>query len=66
MKHDCVEHINKLLVDQNTVIHTAVSLSSDRELIVVSTVKADATKRGKPVKFFATFCPFCGQKLRTE
>lgn len=28
----------------------------------IETIKADSKKRGKPMKMFATYCPFCGVK----
>lgn len=64
IKHDCVAHINKMLLDKNTEIATAISFSDmSRELIQVATVKADVSKRGKAAAFFASYCPFCGVKL---
>ncbi len=62
--HDCVARINALLVERNTQISTGISFSEPaRELIQVGTAKLDPGKRGKPITFYATFCPFCGQKL---
>ena len=29
---------------------------------MIETMKLDEKKRGKPIKVFATFCPFCGSK----
>ena len=64
MSHDCVEQINRLLADRNTALPTALSFSNpERELIEVATVKKDTAVRGKPVRFFASYCPFCGKKL---
>jgi hypothetical protein len=65
--HDCVRRINALLTESNTQIETALSFSNPtRELIRVATCKRDTNKRGKPVAFFASFCPFCGVSLARE
>ncbi len=62
--HDCIKRINALLADRNTEISTAISFADPaRELIRIATNKADAAKRGKPVSFFASYCPFCGKSL---
>lgn len=64
MTHDCVQRINALLADKNTAIATAISFSDQgRELIQITTCKKDSKVRGKPVLFFASYCPFCGVKL---
>lgn len=63
--HDCVQRINALLADKNTVIATAISFGAQRELIQIVTCKANDKVRGKPALFFASHCPFCGVKLNT-
>ena len=64
--HDCIAQINALLAEKNTKLVAAFSFSNpSRELIQVSTEKADRNLRGKPVAMFASHCPFCGAKLST-
>ena len=65
MSHDCIKLIDEQLADKNTRIATAFSFADpERELIYIQTQKADSSIRGKPVSLFATFCPFCGVKLK--
>lgn len=65
--HDCVKQINDLLVPHNTRLAMAFSFSEpSRELIALRTEKVDSKVRGKPVSFFAAFCPFCGVKLKKD
>ncbi len=65
-QHDCVKRVNALLAEKNTEISVAISFATPtRELIRVATVKANPNLRGKPVNFFASFCPICGVKLAT-
>jgi hypothetical protein len=63
-KHDCIERINEQLRPFNTAMAMAIDFTGrNRELIQVSTVKADSTNRKKPSAMFASYCPFCGIKL---
>jgi hypothetical protein len=63
-KHECVLRINAYLAKHNTQISSGISFSNqDRELIQIATCKVDASKRGRPVTFWASFCPFCGNDL---
>ena len=65
--HDCVRQVNDLLASNNTEISVAISFSTPRrELIQLATNKANQSKRGKPVPFFASYCPFCGISLATK
>ncbi len=62
--HDCVQRVNEKLREHNTQLHTAYSLTDPmRELIHIKTTKLDPTQRGRPLSLFATYCPFCGEKL---
>lgn len=64
-QHDCIGNINQQLKDHNTRIAEAISLSAEpRELIQIATVKLDSSNRKKPANLFATYCPFCGVKLK--
>lgn len=63
-KHNCFERINEQLKPHNTQLAMAIDFSGkNRELIQVTTVKADSAVRKKPSALFASFCPFCGVKL---
>lgn len=63
--HDCVKRVNDQLREYNTQILTAVSLGDpERELIAIGTIKADHQVRKKPVAMYASYCPFCGVKLK--
>lgn len=65
MSHDCLKRVNEQLAARNTRVELAFSLdNTERELIPLLTVKVDEKVRGRPVRVFATFCPFCGQKLK--
>lgn len=62
--HDCVRRVNEELKVHNTQIGWALSLGNPgRELIPVATIKADSSVRKKPMALYATYCPFCGNKL---
>jgi len=61
---DCIKEIDTKLKEQgrNTQICVAFGMSGTINQTMVLTVKADDTKREKPVKIFAAYCPFCGEK----
>jgi hypothetical protein len=62
--HTCVADLNEKLAEHNTRLADTISFSSEpRELIQLTTVKADEKKRGRPVLMYASYCPFCGVKL---
>lgn len=57
---DCMEATNKMLrEDHNTILSFTFGTPSRT---VLSTMKFDEKKRGKPVAMIASFCPFCGEK----
>lgn len=63
--HDCFKRLDEQLKQYNTKIAQAYSFDNpERELIQVATVKADSNVRVKPRALYATFCPFCGVKLK--
>lgn len=65
MSHDCIKRINEQLSEHNTRIATALSIyETSRELIQITTVKANDAVRKKPAMMFASFCPFCGINLK--
>ena len=65
---DCIDLVNAQLVDRNTKLEIPILLSASMTsmqpspAVVVSTVKRDEHAKTKPVKLFATFCPFCGER----
>lgn len=56
----CIESVNTFLAQSNTQIHLPMFVVGGTPKPFVETIKLDEKKRGKPVKMFATFCPFCG------
>lgn len=63
--HTCIADINAKLEEKNTRLAIAFSWEDcERELIGLEAVKADVNMRGKPLKVFASHCPFCGVKLK--
>jgi len=65
----CVETMDGHLAKANTRIALAMMVNvtgNDAEIKlrpIVSTVKVDEKRRGKPKTALASFCPFCGKKL---
>lgn len=65
MTHNCIKETNELLKEHNGTLATAIDFSGEgRELIQISTSKADPKARKKPPSLFATYCPFCGKALK--
>lgn len=67
-EHSCIKRVSPQLEEErNTrlmIVQTfSLSMSLDRERLVIATEKVDPKKRGKAVVIFATYCPFCGEKL---
>lgn len=58
----CVVSVNDLLADNNTRIER-IFLISKGEGIGIRTEKVVKKKRQGPTVLFATFCPFCGERL---
>lgn len=64
-QHKCFTEMNDLLRKHNGMLAVAIDFSGKgRELIALSVEKADAKVRKKPPSLFATYCPFCGVKLK--
>lgn len=64
---DCVEAGNKVLAEKNTriimgdVIDPRKGTITSRMLVYTAIIDI---KRGRtPLKVFATYCPFCGEKI---
>lgn len=63
---DCIQEVNKALAPHNTEIAIAFCVTNDGEMVPkvpVTTTKINRDKRGSPMRAFAAFCPFCGEKL---
>lgn len=64
MSHDCAARINQHLAPRNTRLASFVMLNDKApEPFAILTEKLDWGVRGKPIKMFASHCPFCGVKL---
>lgn len=68
---DCIDLIDKKLEEagENTIIDVPIAfgpegISAIRRPII-ATKKRDAGKRQKPKRMFASYCPFCGEKIDT-
>jgi hypothetical protein len=61
---DCVSNTNKSLREKynSELITTIGFVEGQPSRIAVATEKADTTKRGRPIRLVATFCPFCDEK----
>lgn len=59
----CKEEVNAHLAQHNTKLMDNILNDAD---IFIQTWKLDEKKRGKPVSMFATFCPFCGVKIKVR
>ena len=60
---ECIKRVNEKLAEHNTRIEVPWI---GPQLPFVTTIKLDEKKRGKPVRMFATHCPFCGEKYGEE
>jgi hypothetical protein len=63
---NCIEEVQKKLLEtgRNTMLDIPMSLSPSHDLsanrVTISTCKRDEKKREKPLRMFASYCPFCG------
>lgn len=62
---DCMNTTNKMLKEGGYNTLLAFTLGTPSRC-VITTLKADEKKKGKPVAMIATCCPFCGEKYSTE
>lgn len=60
---NCIADTDAYLAQHNTKIHVPWV---GPQIPFVETIKLDEKKRGKPVKMFASHCPFCGEHYPTE
>ena len=59
--HKCVKQLNKKLKETNTRL-VGNLLNSNH--IFVATEKIDNARMNKATSVVATYCPFCGKKLK--
>lgn len=64
MACNCQAEMDKQLVKHNTALDYTISLNRGYIGVNISTVKVDSSKRGKPRKVVASFCPFCGIRYK--
>ena len=57
--HDCVNNLNKLLAEKNTILNVNL-MKPDQVFISTDIIKKKRGQRG--VSVIATYCPFCGIK----
>jgi len=66
-EHACIKAANEKLAARNTCVDVRqtfnFSTETEGERLLVATMKVDGKKRGKALAVFATYCPFCGDKL---
>lgn len=64
----CIEEVDKQLAAKNTRVQLKEALNmrsgTIREALMVPTEKINSRKRAGPINVFATFCPFCGNRIR--
>ena len=72
---NCIEMTNKDLKENypeyNTRIHVPIVFNFEKQIYrepkaLIVTEKLDDSKRKKPIKLFATYCPFCGEMYETS
>lgn len=69
---DCIEKVEIELrkTGTNTMLDIPISFSGNGNFnamrVTVSTCKRDDRKRNKPIRVFASFCPFCGEKYKEK
>ena len=66
--HPCIARTSALLEkERNTRLVIAQTFNfkteEEGERLLIATEKVDPKKKGKAIPIFATFCPFCGEKL---
>lgn len=68
---DCAKDVDKQLLERGTNTRLAFAMQITKEMgvrsvLLVGVEKIDKSKRKPAMLVFATFCPFCGEKLNTE
>jgi hypothetical protein len=61
---NCIKETNEAMEksEMNTKLRLAFSLNGTINRAIISVEKFDDKIKKKPIKLFATYCPFCGQK----
>lgn len=67
---NCIKDTNKVLEERGLNTRLDIPIMFNRgngnlgssPQVLIKTKKADTTKREKPIKLFASYCPFCGEK----
>ena len=62
----CWDQVDQTLAEQNTRIGRSFGGLTGRHYIMIVSEKVDTKKRGKPRSIMASFCPFCGKKLKSS
>lgn len=64
---DCISLVNEQLKKHNTLLNVTFPFSMTGDMrVVLSTVKYDDKKRGRPKTMIASYCPICGEKYDTK
>lgn len=71
---DCIKGVNSSLLEagHNTQIQVPITLSTSKSggfgisKTLVATEKANTELRKKPIKLFASYCPFCGANYQPQ
>lgn len=67
-RHKCFVEVDTMLAERNTRLEFPIMLGADQtELPMIRTEQIESGRgKKKATAMFATFCPFCGEKLRKE
>ena len=71
MACNCIKGINQELIamGSNTMLDVPATLDKGQlktGRVTVATCKRNMSKREKPMKLLATYCPFCGTKYEEK
>lgn len=67
-RHACFDTVDAMLAERNTRLMFPIMLGGDQTplpMIVTEQVERGRGKK-KAVGMFATFCPFCGERLKPQ
>lgn len=67
MSHYCFEKFDAMLVERNGRLAFGLQVTETLDLnarLLIATEKIDKTKRKPVPSVMASFCPFCGVKLK--
>lgn len=60
---NCKDEVNAWLAQHNTRLDFNYMNEGD---IFIKTIKVNEGKRGRPAAMLATYCPFCGVKIKEK